>query len=55
VNVGAQKPYAALYRGFLERYRPDEATLDVIYGSAFMQHFYSPDEIDGFREKWRGA
>ncbi len=30
VNVGAQKPYAALYRAFLERFRPDEATLDVI-------------------------
>jgi len=55
VNVGVQKPYAALYRGFLESYRPDQPTLDTIYASAFMQHFYSSDEIDAFRQKWRGA
>lgn len=55
VNVGVQKPYAALYRGFLESYRPGEATLDAIYGSAFMRHFYSSDEIDGLRVKWRGG
>jgi hypothetical protein len=51
-NVGAQKPYAAIYREFLNRIELPE---DYVYGlldSKYARHFYSPEERARFRTKW---
>lgn len=51
-NLGSRKWYADLYRDFREHYRPPTAMLDELYGSDFARHFYTPDEIAGFRRRW---
>jgi hypothetical protein len=50
-NVGAEKPYASLYRDFKKLPLP-EAYLEEIYGTKFAKHFYTGREIENFREKW---
>ena len=50
-NVGAEKPYASLYRNFKKLPLPD-LYLEEIYGTKFAKHFYTSQEIENFREKW---
>ena len=33
---------------------PADALLDVMYGSRYMTHFYSPQEIERLRKRWSG-
>lgn len=51
-NVSEQKHYAGLYKRVLNEYRLDEKTLNRIYNTPFMNHFYTPDEIEKFIRKW---
>ncbi len=51
VNVGEDKPYAALYQQFKQRPLPD-AYVDAIYKTRFARHFYTDSEIEQFRNKW---
>ncbi|HEX8687059.1 MAG TPA: putative capsular polysaccharide synthesis family protein, partial [Pyrinomonadaceae bacterium] len=54
-NVGAEKPYAAVYREFLRRVRLPEAYVDRMLGSRYARHFYTPEELARVREKWLGG
>jgi hypothetical protein len=51
VNVGDEKPYAELYDQFKKRPLP-ENYVDEGYQTRFARHFYSADEIAGFRNRW---
>lgn len=52
-NIGADKDYAHIYRSFKQQIKLPEAYLDHMYGSKYVQHFYSQQEIDAFRAKWQ--
>ena len=52
-NVSGEKNYAALYRKFKETIVFPKSYIDALYDSKYMQHFYSPAEIDRFRSHWR--
>ncbi|MGE0683644.1 MAG: putative capsular polysaccharide synthesis family protein [Candidatus Binatia bacterium] len=54
-NVGKKKAYAHYYKPFLERIQLPAAYLDKMYGSRYVQHFYSPEEIHEFRKRWTGG
>ena len=51
-NVGADKAYAAVYDRFLDMVRLTESYLDRLYTAKYTAHFYSQDEIAGFRARW---
>lgn len=51
-NVAADKAYAALYTEFLEAIRPSDEVLDRAYDSELVRHFYAPEEIAAFRDRW---
>jgi hypothetical protein len=51
-NVASDKGYASLYEKFKEYVDLPEDYLDRMYGSRYMRHFYSNDEIMMFRKKW---
>jgi hypothetical protein len=52
-NDNQEGPNGTLYRRFLKEPALPEAYLDRMYQTRFAQHFYTPDEIDGFRARWR--
>ena len=51
-NLGETKKYSNLYKTFLNSIHLPEWYLDKMYLSEYCQHFYSPEEIAAFREKW---
>ena len=51
-NVGSDKEYSDLYAAVVRDARVPEAALDTAYGSRFARHFYSQEEIAGFRRSW---
>ena len=53
-NVGEGKTYAAVYRRFLELIRLPDDYLERMYTSKYSTHFYTEDELAGFRKRWRG-
>ncbi|MGI9333603.1 MAG: putative capsular polysaccharide synthesis family protein [Gammaproteobacteria bacterium] len=53
-NVGERKPYAAVYKRFLELIRLPEEYLEYLYNSRYCTHFYTQSELAGFRARWRG-
>lgn len=50
-NVGEQKAYAEVYRTFKSMPLPP-GYLDRMYSSRVARHFYSADQLAGFRRKW---
>jgi len=52
-NVGSHKDYARLYQLVKERIKFPDRLIDEIYSHKLPMHFYSPEEIDSFRERWR--
>jgi hypothetical protein len=52
VNVSAEKDYAASYRELVATLRPDPDVIDRAYASRLVRHFYTADEIAGFRDRW---
>ena len=52
-NVGSQKQYAKAYRWFCAGIEFDIEFLDEIYGSRYARHFYSAQQLESFRARWR--
>ena len=52
-NIGANKDYSNLYSAFLENLVLPDSYIDKMYDSKYARHFYSPEEIYNFSEKWR--
>lgn len=42
----------SLYQEVKTRFTLPRETLDAIYSSKYMQHFYTPEEIERFKAKW---
>lgn len=51
-NVGSDKPYAALYSLFKNTAVLPAKYIDKMYDSKLATHFYSPAELQRFRERW---
>ncbi len=51
-NVGASKAYSKLYQQFRREATFPESTLDEIYDSQYVKHFYSGAEIAAHRAEW---
>jgi hypothetical protein len=51
-NVGQAKDYGALYGAVLDRFRPPADYVARVYETRQARHFYSPDELEGFRRHW---
>jgi hypothetical protein len=51
-NVSNQKEYANLYRKVKKEIVLPDPYLDEMYGSKMARHFYTPEEIAGFRARW---
>jgi hypothetical protein len=51
-NAGEQHSYSGSYREAKERIRVPASLLDTVYSARYASHFYSPEEIRGFRERW---
>jgi hypothetical protein len=52
LNSGEDKPYREAYRRFRKQFRTQVEFVDQLYGSRFARHFYSSDELKGFRDRW---
>jgi hypothetical protein len=52
-NVAADKEYAALYARFKERLALPPEYVDRVYSSRYATHFYTAEELDGMRRRWR--
>lgn len=51
-NLSEEKEGSELYKEMTGRYAAPEEKLDRVYGSKFMRHFYSEEDIRRFRRKW---
>ncbi len=52
-NEAAAKDYAEAYHAFRERLVLPASYLQQMYSSKLAQHFYSPAELETFRETWQ--
>lgn len=52
-NLASDKWYQPIYKKFNSRYKPTVAELQSIYGSKFMNYFYSPGQINSLASRWR--
>jgi hypothetical protein len=52
-NVGMKKNYASVYKKFKDFINLPDEYLTSIYGSRYMRHFYTADEIEKFKGRWR--
>lgn len=52
INLGDDKVYAPVYKKFKSTIQPPAEYLDRFYDSKYVQHFYTDDEVAGFRGKW---
>ena len=51
-NVANEKVYAPLYKEFKSKIHFPENYINQMYDSRYMRHFYSDEEINGFRKIW---
>lgn len=51
-NTAADKWYKKNYREFVKKIKLPEDYLNGLYESKFCKHFYTIDEVDGFRKMW---
>lgn len=51
-NIGGEKIYAPIYAKFKKDVILPASYVDKMYCSQYAEHFYSPEEIAGFRKKW---
>ncbi|MFM2063181.1 MAG: hypothetical protein RLZZ507_2851 [Cyanobacteriota bacterium] len=54
-NITEEKPFAALNKQVVDRIKFPDDFVNDIYSSKYCQHFYTPDELHKFRNKWTGA
>ena len=52
-NIGTKKNYALVYKNFKNIIALPDDYLTRIYGSRYMRHFYTADEIETFERRWR--
>ena len=52
-NIASNKEYAAAYKNFIASVKLPAAYLDRMYQSKYARHFYTEEELDAFRAKWR--
>jgi hypothetical protein len=51
-NRSSDKAYWEKYIRFREDLKAPGEVIDRVYGSEYVRHFYTPDEIERFRERW---
>jgi len=51
-NVGANKDYKTLYNDFIKQDIYSADLVDSVYNHKYIRHFYSNEEVSGFRNKW---
>ncbi len=51
-NVASRKPYADVYRKFLDAVELPEGYVNEMLDSKYTRHFFSPEEIASLRAKW---
>ena len=51
-NTSDQKEYKDVYREFLGAVQLPDDYIERFYGSQMVRHFYTDDEIAGFRSRW---
>lgn len=51
-NIGREKPYYDLYAEFERTVTLPSSYLARMFGSTFARHFYTDEEIDGFKRRW---
>jgi hypothetical protein len=51
-HTANEKKYSNIYGDFMNSMSISEEYLDKMYNSKYTQHFYSPEEIETFKEKW---
>ena len=51
-NQTSRKNTGNLQRLFYEKYRASEKTIEMVYNSKFVNHFYTKEEINTFKAKW---
>lgn len=51
-NVSAEKQYAGAFDDFARHLPLPSAYLDRMYQSRYARHFYTAEELDGFRSRW---
>jgi len=52
-NIGDNKAYRSIYRKFLKSIVLPDSYIDKMYTSKYVRHFYSEEEIEAFKAKWR--
>jgi len=52
-NRSSGKAYGREYGRFREELKLPKEELERVYGSAYARHFYTPEELVRFRERWR--
>ena len=52
-NVGSEKIYAPLYSAFKRTIRLPDSYIDMMYNAKYTRYFFTGEEIEGFREKWK--
>jgi len=50
-NISDYKWYGPVFKDFKNNYIPKETYLDRLYNSGISQHFYTPEELAGFKNK----
>lgn len=51
-NIGEEKLSRDKLKSLAAEIRFSPAELDAVYGSRYMQHFFTPEEISNYRAKW---
>ena len=51
-NMTTIKPYGHVYKKIISNIKLDNSYLDEMYGSRYAKHFYTSEEIAGFRRRW---
>jgi hypothetical protein len=51
-NTSEEQSYSSLYRAFRKDFSLQPERLDTIYAGRYARHFYTLQEIEGFKQKW---
>lgn len=52
-NVGSNKKYGNLYADFIKKNIYPDNIIEATYENDYVKHFYTAEEIAGFRAKWQ--
>lgn len=55
VNTSGARPYREQYSKFKDSLHVPDDLLDTIYNSTYARHFYTDDEREAMRSRWRSA